>query len=76
MFVGLDVGVAGGGVPDWGRVGKDGFEDGLVCDHQCLLLVAPFGAGESFEDVEAGAGSLFDFSYVWGEGELGVEPDS
>ena len=39
--------------PDRSGIGEDGAEDGAVGEKHGLLLCAPVGASEGFEDVEA-----------------------
>ena len=45
------------GEPNWGSVGEQGANEGLVGDEEGLFLLAPRGASKSTEDVEAGGGT-------------------
>ena len=50
------INVVFGGVekPDRTGIGGDGAEEGVVGGEESLLLVAPFGASQTFEDSKAG----------------------
>ena len=61
--------------PDRRCIGKDRTEDGAVGEKHGLLLCAPGGASQGFEDVKAGGGAGNDVGNMGGKGEMGVKGD-
>ena len=57
--------------PDRRCIGKDG----AVGEKHGLLLCAPGGASQGFEDVKAGGGAGDDVGNMGGKGEMGVKGD-
>ena len=61
--------------PDRRCIDKDRMEDGAVGEKHGLLLCAPGGASQGFEDVKAGGGAGNDVGNIGGKGEMGVKGD-
>ena len=53
----------------------DRMEDGTVGEKHGLLLCAPGGASQGFEDVKAGGGAGNHVGNMGGKGEMGVKGD-
>ena len=63
------------GEPDGGGIGEEGADEGFICDEECFFVLAPAGASQGLENVEAGGGSCDECGDVRCEGEMGVKCD-